>query len=153
MFPSQPEGIWNSPYNGERWVRSPGGDSHRRSIYTYWKRTAPYPAFTALDAATRESCVIRRIRTNTPLQALALLNDPAMLEAAAALGRRARREGGKDPIGYAFKLVCSRIPTVEERSTLVKLLADAKSRSSSGDRAWTLLGNVLLNLDEAITKG
>ena len=160
VFPSQPSGIWNSPYNGERWIPSSGQDSHRRALYTYWKRTAPYPAFSALDAMTRESCVIRRIRTNTPLQALALLNDPAMVEAAAALGKRARREGGADPIGYAFQLATSRNPSAQERAQMAKLLASAKARFatqrsnlSAAERAWTLLCNVLLNLDETITKG
>ncbi len=75
VMPFQPEGIWRSPYNGDKWVMSQGEDQNRRALYTYWKRTAPYPTMITFDGGAREVCVIRRIRTNTPLQALTSLND------------------------------------------------------------------------------
>jgi mono/diheme cytochrome c family protein len=77
VMPFQPEGIWRSPYNGDTWVMSKGEDQHRRALYTYWKRTAPYPTMITYDGGAREVCVTRRIRTNTPLQALTTLNDSA----------------------------------------------------------------------------
>lgn len=79
-MPWQPEGIWNSPYNGNQWRTSEGRDKYRRSIYTYWKRTSAYPSLLTFDAMQREVCVSRRIRTNTPLQALTILNDPAYVD-------------------------------------------------------------------------
>ena len=75
VMPFQPEGIWRSPYNGDKWVMSQGEDQNRRALYTYWKRTAPYPTMITFDGGAREVCVTRRIRTNTPLQALTSLND------------------------------------------------------------------------------
>ena len=88
VFPYQPDGIWFAPYSGERWNESRGGDQYRRGLYTFWRRSAPYPAFLAFDAPSREVCCERRSRTNTPLQALATLNDPAFVQPAAALARR-----------------------------------------------------------------
>lgn len=79
-MPWQPEGIWNSPYNGNQWRTSVGNEKYRRSIYTYWKRTSAYPSLLTFDAMQREVCVSRRIRTNTPLQALTILNDPAYVD-------------------------------------------------------------------------
>src|SRR5690606_28966627 len=80
--PHQPEGIWQTVYNGQSWKESEGEDAHRRGIYTFLKRTSPYPSFITFDAASREVCLSRRIVTNTPLQALVTLNDPVYLEAA-----------------------------------------------------------------------
>ena len=77
VMPFQPEGIWRSPYNGAKWEKSKGEDQNRRALYTYWKRTAPYPTMITYDGGAREVCVTRRIRTNTPLQALTTLNDSA----------------------------------------------------------------------------
>lgn len=165
VFPYQPEGIWNSPYSGERWMTSKGSSLYRRGIYTFLKRTAMYPNFMALDGTSREQCTVRRTRTNTPLQSLALLNDQTSLEAAKALARRTLRESkGKARIDYAFELCTGRIPTREEKLRLEKLLstltARYSARSSDATKlsqtpelaAWTLLANVLLNLDETITK-
>lgn len=81
VMPVQPQGIWLSPYNDRSWVTSDGEDQHRRSLYTFWKRTAPYPSMLSFDAVSREVCAPRRIRTNTPLQALVTMNDPVYLEA------------------------------------------------------------------------
>src|SRR5262249_20171906 len=92
VFPSQPEGVWNNPYSGDKWVVSSHGDQYRRGLYTFWRRTAPYAAFMAFDAPSREVCTERRPRTNTPLQALATLNDKAFVEPAAALARRMMAE-------------------------------------------------------------
>ena len=88
VFPYQPDGIWFAPYSGERWTESRDGDQYRRGLYTFWRRSAPYPSFIAFDAPSREVCCERRSRTNTPLQALATLNDPAFVQPAAALAGR-----------------------------------------------------------------
>lgn len=88
VMPWQPEGIWMSPWNGASWAKSEGEDQYRRSLYTYWKRTAPYPSMITFDGVGREVCVARRIRTNTPLQALVTLNDSVYLEAARHLAIR-----------------------------------------------------------------
>ena len=82
VMPYQPGGIWLSPWNGQDWVASAGEDKYRRALYTYWKRTAPYPSMISFDGAAREVCTARRIRTNTPLQALVTLNDETYLDAA-----------------------------------------------------------------------
>lgn len=88
VMPPQPKGLWRSTYSGEQWIDAQGDQRFRRGLYTYSKRTTPYPSFTTLDAGSGEVCLIRRIRTNTPLQALVTLNDPVFLEAAAALAIR-----------------------------------------------------------------
>ena len=88
VFPLQPDGIWNMPYSSDKWTTSSGEDRYRRSLYTFWRRTSPYPSFMTFDATSREYCTVRRVRTNTPLQALTLLNDQASFEAARALAAR-----------------------------------------------------------------
>jgi len=85
VMPWQPRGIWLSPWNGQDWKKSTGHDQYRRAVYTYWKRTAPYPSMISFDGTAREVCTARRIRTNTPLQALVLLNDSVYLEASRQL--------------------------------------------------------------------
>ncbi|MEO6289529.1 MAG: DUF1553 domain-containing protein, partial [Ginsengibacter sp.] len=92
VMPWQPAGIWKSPYNGEAWTKSEGEDQYRRSLYTYWKRSAPYPSMITFDAAPREVCTSRRIRTNTPLQALVTLNDSVYLEASRHFAYRMQDE-------------------------------------------------------------
>src|SRR5262249_6345384 len=77
VFPPQPEGIWANPYSDAKWVVSEGEDRYRRGLYTFLRRTSPYPAFMTFDATSREFCTVRRVRTNTPLQALTMLNDEA----------------------------------------------------------------------------
>ena len=84
VYPPQPEGIWNSVYSGDRWNTSQDADRFRRAVYTYQKRTSGYPVFLTFDAPTRDSCTARRLPSNTPLQALTVLNDPAFLAAATA---------------------------------------------------------------------
>lgn len=168
VFPDQPAGIWNSPYSGERWMTSEGKNRFRRGIYTFWKRTASYPSFMALDATSRETCTVRRTRTNTPLQSLAMLNDVAFFEAAKGLGARILREAPKDDvrrIRHGFRLATARTPNQDEVRRLLQLLKTMRTRyagepeaaknvaGTPEQAAWTMVGNVLLNLDETVTKG
>ncbi len=163
VMPDQPDGVWDAPYTGQMWTRANGEDRFRRGMYTFWKRSSPFPNFAAFDATSRETCTVRRIRTNTPLQALALLNDTGMIAAAEALGGRMNKEGGKDPIGYGFRLATGRSPSLSEAKRLsalrTKLLARYAAKPTEAAKlggpqkaANTLLANVLLNLDETITK-
>jgi hypothetical protein len=174
VFPVQPDGIWNIPYSGEQWNTSPGEDRYRRGLYTFWRRTSPYPAFLTFDATSREFCTVRRVRTNTPLQAMTTLNDPAFFEAARALAKRMLHEGGSVPdarVAFGFQCVLSRQPAQAEIRRLTALYnqqwqryrKDTRSAQTllgesvaSGDlaerAAWTVVANVLLNLDEFLTK-
>lgn len=182
VMPPQPEGIWRSTYNTDKWVTSAGEDRYRRGLYTFLKRTSPYPSLTTLDSPSRETCVVRRIHTNTPLQALVTLNDPAFVECARELAHRACREssGGMaavdGPVARAFRLALARAPRSTELATLTDLYgrrlaefqADAESartfgRGESSDppagrtdaelAALAAVCNVLLNLDEFLTRG
>ena len=94
VMPPQPEGIWQSVYSNAKWVTATGEDRYRRAIYTYWKRTSGYPSMITFDMPSREVCTMRRIPTNTPLQALVTLNDEAYVECAAGLADRMVAEGG-----------------------------------------------------------
>ena len=101
-----------------------GEPTRRRSMYTFWKRTAPPPSLAIFDAPTRETCTVRRLQTNTPLQALVLLNDPQYLEASRSLANRMVAEGGggaKERIIHAFRLATARLPATEELDVLVRL--------------------------------
>lgn len=178
VFPRQPDGIWAMPYSGDSWVLSSGEDRFRRAVYTFIRRTAPYPSMMTFDAGSRESCLPRRIRTNTPLQALTTLNDPVYVEAAQGVARRAVREGGADPsarAAYMIKLCIGRRPRDGEAERLValyeselahyagdndnaiKMAADPLGTLPDGMNApelaaWTVVANVVLNLDESLTK-
>jgi hypothetical protein len=160
------------PYNEDRWVESEGEDRYRRSLYTFLRRTSPYPMQMTFDATSREYCAARRVRTNTPLQALTLLNDRASFEAAQALA--ARVASVKDPAGratLAFRLVVARDPKPAELTRILAYVdaergqfarrpdaarqvapAPAAGQSAAEAAAWTLAANVLLNLDETVTK-
>lgn len=153
VFPFQPDGVWDSPYSGEKWMTSTGGDATRRSLYTFWKRTAPFPTFMTFDASSREQCTVRRIRTNSPLQALATLNDPGLFMAAKSLGNRARQTPGSldDQLERAFRTVTSRRPSVSELKSLRDFFERTKATKGE-EMGWTMVANVLLNLDEALTK-
>ena len=94
VMPWQPAGIWLSPYSGQFWVNSKGEDQYRRAVYTYWKRTAPYPAMESFDASAREACLARRINTNTPLQAFVTLNDSFYLDASRHFAYRMIEKAG-----------------------------------------------------------
>jgi hypothetical protein len=177
VFPPQPGGLWQPAFNGQRtWATSEGEDRHRRGLYTFWRRTIPYPSMTTFDAPSREVCTVRRIRTNTPLQSLVTLNDPVYIEAAQSLARRLIREGGatiESRARFGLDLCLARPPESEQVRDLVKLFESEhehyrKHRQAALDlssaavaldgaeatdiAAWTVVGNVLLNLDGVLTK-
>jgi hypothetical protein len=171
VMPYQPGGIWDIPYlnRNDAWTVSKGEDRYRRGIYTFIRRTAPYPSLTVFDAPSREHVTPRRNRTDTPLQALTALNDPAFLEAAAALAERIVKEGGgsvESRVSYGFRLATSRRPEREELQALVSGWSDqedyfrkhreeavALAGNGRGDLAsWILFSRSLLNLDETITR-
>jgi hypothetical protein len=129
--PPQPPGISELTYAGSaRWVESTGPDRHRRGLYTWFQRTSPYPMLLTFDAPDSNVCVVRRERSNTPLQALTLLNDAVFVECARALGRRVLAEappGDARRLHYAFRLCVAREPTPAELSRLARLLADFRA--------------------------
>ncbi len=127
VMPWQPEGVWQVVYNGEAWRTSPGEDRYRRALYTFMRRTSSYPAMMNFDAPTGETCTMRRIRTNTPLQALTTLNDPAFMEAAQRLAQRALDESPRDPVRHLFEAVLLRPPTRAESQRLQSLFRQAEA--------------------------
>jgi hypothetical protein len=180
VYPPQPDGLWQAAFNGQRtWATSAGDDRYRRALYTFWRRTIPYPSMSTFDAPSRELCTVRRVRTNTPLQAFVTLNDPVYVEAAQALARRIVREGGtsvEDRVRFALKLCLCRTPDPGQVEVLSKLFrresahyrqdvdaARALATEPLGPlptemeaaelAAWTTVANVLLNLDGVLTKG
>ncbi|HEX8060256.1 MAG TPA: DUF1553 domain-containing protein, partial [Cyclobacteriaceae bacterium] len=148
-MPYQPDGIWLSPYNGQKWIESKNGDQYRRAVYTYWKRTAPYPSMMTFDGSARELCTARRLRTNTPLQALVTLNDSVYVEASAYLAQRmiASASDTKEQVRNGFVFALGHQPSDAEVDVLVKLHDKVK-----GDEAMALVASAILNLDEFITK-
>lgn len=161
VMPYQPEGIWKSPYSNDKWILSEGENRHRRAIYTMIKRTAVYPSFETFDMAQRQVCVSRRIRTNTPLQALVTLNDPAFLEASESLARRMLSDGGEkleDQINYGYYLGMSKNIQAEKLEILVQLQRNTLNRlqeqSIEEDEinllAMTTVANAIINLDEML---
>lgn len=178
--PYQPPGLWEAvSYNADQVYEQDHGESlYRRSLYTFWKRQAPPPDILTLDGPTRETCVVRRSRTNSPLQSLLLLNDVTYVEAARALASRVLRESGPSPAErarFAFRLTTGRDPDEAETVLLCDLYkrqldeygrrhADAVELLKAGElpldasldqaelAAWTLVASVLLNLDETITQ-
>jgi hypothetical protein len=155
VMPFQPAGVENAAYAGDRWRNAEGADRWRRGIYTFWRRTGHYATFAAFDAPSREFVCARRPRSNTPLQALALLNDPAFVEAAAAFGRRMQSltlADDAERLREGFRRCTSRWPESGELSVLHNLLLN--ERAASGEEAaWTLVASVLLNLDEVVSRG
>jgi hypothetical protein len=163
---------------GTDWDASPGDDKYRRALYTEWRRTTPYPSMLTFDAPNRNVCTIARPRTNTPLQALVTMNDPVYVEASQALARRMVKEGGATPetrASYGFRLCVTRPPSVAETKRLVELYEQARADFAKNPKeaqqmatdplgplpagmdavdlaAWTVVGNVLLNLDEMFAK-
>ena len=183
VYPYQPKGLWEEMafgegYSGQSYTPSPGADLYRRGMYTVWKRTVPPPSLTLFDAPDREKCTARRAVTNTPLQALDLLNDPTYVEASRALAERTLHNGGKSDqarIDFAFKLATARTPDPQERTVLLDSLKEFRSAYSQDDAnarkllsvgdskvdssvpprelaAWTTVSSMILNLDETITK-
>ena len=180
VYPPQPEGLWQAAFNGERtWQTSKGEDRYRRGLYTFWRRTVPYPSMATFDAPSRETCSLRRIRTNTPLQAFVTMNDPAYVEASQALARRIMKEGGATPqdrAAFALKLCLVRPPNPAQVESLLALyqseLAHFQSDAAAAKKlatdpigpapegmseaelaAWTVVANVMLNLDGVMMKG
>lgn len=172
VYPPQPAGVTEVAWGGAGWTTSAGEDRHRRSVYTFMKRTAPFAMFNTFDGPTGEACVARRDVSNTPLQALTLLNDVLFVEVSQAMGKMlAAREGPvEERIRFAFRCCLTRSPGEEELATLVKFFEAQKQRfaakeldakavagDGAGDvverAAWTALARALLNLDEMITKG
>ncbi|MCE9528670.1 MAG: DUF1553 domain-containing protein [Planctomycetales bacterium] len=180
VYPPQPDGLWQAAFNGERtWQTSKGEDRYRRGLYTFWRRTVPYPSMATFDAPSRETCSLRRIRTNTPLQAFVTMNDPAYVEASQALARRIMKEGGTTPqerVAFALKLCLVRPPNPAQVESLLALyqseLAHFQSDSAAAKKlatdpigpapegmseaelaAWTVVANVVLNLDGVMMKG
>lgn len=181
VFPPQPPDLWRAAFNGSdrTWATSTGEDRYRRGIYTFWRRTIPYPSMTTFDAPSREICSLRRSQTNTPLQALVTLNDPVYVEAAQALARRIVRDGGdsaEDRIRYGLSLCLVRpsrdsqvAPLLElyrerlayyqnHEQDAVKMATDPLGALPAGTAAeelaaWTVVASVLLNLDGVLTRG
>ncbi len=177
--PYQPEGYWRHlNFPGRRWVPDTGESQYRRAVYTHWQRSFLHPSLLAFDAPSREECTAERPRSNTPLQALVLLNDPTYVEAARALGERIMREGGNDAearIRWAFLEALSRPPSDRELKIVADLQvaqlkrylvdgAAGKQLLSVGLRpaptdlpvaelaAWTAVARTILNLHETITR-
>lgn len=168
--PPQPKGVTEVAYGSPKWVPSKGEDRYRRSIYTFMKRTAPFAMFRTFDAGSGESCVAQRDRSNTPLQALTLLNDVMLTEAAQALGRVLAGQGESDAerVRKAFLRVLSREPSAVEINHAVQFVDAQRRRLKSGDlnaariaggkrdaveaAAWTTLARALFSLDETITR-
>jgi hypothetical protein len=170
VMPYQPEGIWASPYDGNKWVMSEGEDQYRRSVYTYYKRSSPYPSQLTFDGAGRNVCTARRIRTNTPLQALVTLNDPVFMEAATQLAQKIMKPADlsvQERIELGYNILLFKNIAPPKLQPLVKLYWDAHTyyrnhpelvkevhimKPSVEAAAFTLVANALLNLDEVITK-
>ena len=167
VMPVQPEGIWRAAYSSEKWVVSPGEDRFRRAIYTYVRRTAGYPSVVAFDSPSRDVCTARRLRTNTPLQALVTLNDPAHLECAKALALRMQKEGGRtaaDQIRRGLELATGAKAVGADVDALLSLYGQALdlARKSPEDTvkldaspevyAMTIVASTILNLDAVLTR-
>jgi hypothetical protein len=183
VFPYQSKGLWEEMaygdvYTAQTYVQSHGPDLYRRSMYTFWKRTVPPASLSTFDAPDREKCTGRRTLTNTPLQALVLLNDPTYVEAARALAGRILNQGGKDPgsrIRFGFRLATARKPDAKEVRVLQDIvrqeLAQYRQNKDAAHKllqvgelevdaklddaelaAWTTVASMILNLDETITK-
>ena len=180
--PYQPEGVWEAVAfvgsNTREFKQDAGESLYRRSMYTFWKRTSPPPSMSTFDAPSRENCTVRRPRTNTPLQALALMNDKQYVEAARRLAERMLTEGGSTPesrLTFGFRWTTARTPTAKElevlQRTLQKQLATFQADKPTAEKllaygdsprnmnlepseyaAWTMIANLLINLDETITK-
>jgi hypothetical protein len=178
VMPYQPAGIWKELNSSEDYVQSHGEDLYRRSLYTFWKRTVPPPTMANFDASSRESCVVRRSVTNTPLQALDLMNDITYVEAARVMAQRMIEEGGLTPearIRLAFRLATARPPKPAESHVLVasfnRELHTFKARPDAAIKyvglgeyprderlnvselaAYTTVASLILNLSETVTK-
>lgn len=175
VFPYQPKDYYKGKKGGWEWKLSQEQNRFRRGMYTFWRRTTPYPTFVIFDAPDRTECIVARARTNTPLQALATMNDPQFVEAARGFGRSLLEQSAahtRERLTLAFRRTVARQPTDAELTVLQTLLKDQQSHYQShpeqakalmGDSvddqenvaefaAWTAIGNTLLNLDETINR-
>ncbi|MHA8049740.1 PSD1 and planctomycete cytochrome C domain-containing protein [Aquirufa sp. ROCK-SH2] len=174
VMPEQPDGIWNAPYSGMQWKKSNGEDQWRRSLYTYWRRSSPYPTMVAFDAGTRDLCLSRRIRTNTPLQALNALNDPVFMEAAQFFARKFPLDFNENFIKKSYFEMFGTEISSQKSKILMDYYTKTKAYYASNMTAskqflkWcpdniypknasdlitkTLVSNVLFNLDESVVK-
>ncbi|MEO0531625.1 MAG: PSD1 and planctomycete cytochrome C domain-containing protein [Planctomycetota bacterium] len=155
VMPYQPDGVWQTVYNNRRWEPSEGDDRYRRAIYTFWKRTAAYPSMVAFDAPSREQCTAVRPTTNTPLQALVTLNDPAFVELAEGLAERmlARDEPTAAQIAWAAREATGGELSEESLGELVGLFEELMASEEASELfAMTVVANVILNLDATLTK-
>lgn len=174
--PYQPDGLWAETTSGQgltKYIPDTGENLHRRSLYTFWKRTVPPPSMMTFDAASRDDCTVQRQKTSTPLQALALLNDPQIIEASDALAKNMilnKELNEEDKVVNMFRLITSRYPDQKELEELQEFLEislkDFENDQKSTERkiidqnfepeklyAYTMLANLIFNLDEAIIKG
>jgi hypothetical protein len=187
VSPYQPPGLWeelmsrsdNDKWTAQKYKQDHGEDLYRRTMYTFWKRTCPPPTLATFDAPDRETCVVRRARTNTPLQALILLNDPTYVEASRKFAERILLTGGSDAkqrLTFAYRTLLSRSPSERELAVATRLveqqLAHYRANQDAADKllaigeapksdkldsvelaAWTIVASALLNLDETVTRG
>ena len=184
VSPYQPPGLWEEmafgkEFTAQAYVQSHGPDLYRRGMYTFWKRTVPPATMSTFDATDRETCTVRRARTNTPLQALVLMNDPTYVESARKLAERMLTEAGSSPqerIAQAYRICVARLPTPQEYSVLQAIFERQRDRYRSDEKAaikllsvgeskrneqldpaelaaWTTVASIILNLDETITRG
>ncbi|WP_378410420.1 DUF1553 domain-containing protein [Rhodocytophaga aerolata] len=173
VMPPQPAGVWQVVYSGLQWKNSEGEDAFRRGIYTFWRRSVPYPSMITFDSPVREICVSRRIRTNTPLQALVTLNDTVYIVAARGLASRMSSTKDEatieDQLKTGYKLATLREPTAAKLAILKQLYTNSLSyykekpeevgailgeeqSTNTQLAALTVVSNAILNLDEVITK-
>ena len=173
VYPYQPKGLWLSPYNGTDWEQSAGEDQYRRGVYTFWKRSAPYPSMVTFDGVARNVCTSRRIRTNTPLQALTTLNDSAYIDMSRHFAYRMQNEAGneiKQQVKKGYQLATYH--AIDDKSlgvllelyntALVKFKNNAEktckmvgvmsNRTNAETAALIVVANAMLNLDEVIMK-
>lgn len=173
VMPYQPNGIWLSPWNGQTWVQSKGDDQYRRAVYTYWKRSAAYPSMLTFDGVSREVCTARRIRTNTPLQALVTMNDSVYTDISRKFAVLIQSKAGNDvtqQIRTGFKLATYH--DIDDKSTMallklynvayaqfkndatktLKMAGGEKEYAAPQMAALMIVANAILNLDEVVTK-
>lgn len=174
VMPPQPDGLWNNPYSGMKWVESEGEDRYRRSLYIFHRRTSPYPSMMTFDGSSREVCNVRRIRTNTPLQALVTLNDPVFVECAVNLAKRSAEQNKTvdAQINGIYEFALSRKLSEAKKTALKDLYQEAKKEFASCDScskqltaylpetqqnkndiaALAVVANTVINLDEFVMK-
>lgn len=173
VMPFQPDGIWRSPYNGDKWIMSEGEDQYRRALYTYLKRTAPYPTMITFDGGARETCIPRRIRTNTPLQALSSLNDSTTLVMSRGLAMRMQKIGGNDvdkQISKAYELMMYKpisqgklnalkelyqqamLKYRKDKTAVSKIWAGKERQIKAEAASMVIVANAMLNMDEWLNK-